>query len=310
MTDPTAVPAVELRGVSKRFGERPVLDQVDLLIPRGRIVGFLGPNGAGKTTTLRILTGFLRPTTGTVRLLGHDMLEPAASLAARRQLGFVPESPGLDPAIGGGWLLDHLARLQGQAPVDRDRLIERLALGAAALEQPVGRLSKGMRQKLNIVQALQHRPALLILDEPAEGLDPLARRALFACLREARERGATVFCSSHVLADVEDLCDEVALIRSGRLLLLETVDKLRRRLQRRVRIEFAPAVRDGGARLAALPGISDLVGQGTRWELRIAAVQPLLELLAGLPVADLVIETPTLEELFLRYYEETAPRDD
>lgn len=303
-------PAIRLRGVSKQFGRLTALAGLDLDIMPGRIVGFLGPNGAGKTTTLRILTGFLKPTAGEVRLLGHDLRDAAAAIAARRELGFVPESPGLDPALNGDWLLDHLARLQRRPPVDRERLLERLALSERELRQPIGRLSKGTRQKINLVQALQHRPSLLILDEPAEGLDPFARRALFALLCEARARGATVFCSSHQLADVESLCDEVALIRDGRLLFVDAIDGLRRRLERRVRVEFAPAVDDAGARLAALPGIRDLEGQERHWAFRTADVQPLLALLATLPVADLVIEPPTLEELFLRYYDEAGERDD
>ena len=175
-------PAIALRGLSKHFSDVTALENVDLEIAPGKILGFLGPNGAGKTTTIRILTGFLKPTAGTVRLLGNDMLDPAAALEGRRRLGFVPEMAGLDAGATGTWLLDHLSRLQGQAPLDRDMLVDALALDDRDLCRPIRRLSRGTRQKINVIQGLQHRPDVLVLDEPGEGLDPLAKRSLFDVL--------------------------------------------------------------------------------------------------------------------------------
>ena len=205
------MPAIQLTDVSKQYGAYHAVTDLNLMVATGEVIGFLGPNGAGKTTTIRLLLGFLRPSAGSVQLLNHDMAVPQAARQARRELGFVPDVAGLDPAVTGIWLLDELARLQRRPPVDRLELIDALELRAQDLKRPMGRLSRGTRQKINIVQGLQHRPDLIILDEPTEGLDPLAKRALFDLLRMAHQRGATIFFSSHVLAEVEELCDRVAL---------------------------------------------------------------------------------------------------
>jgi ABC-2 type transport system ATP-binding protein len=295
-------PAVALRGVSKRFGDLAVLENVDLEIAPGRILGFLGPNGAGKTTAIRILTGFLKPTAGTVRMLGHDVLDPSAAQEARRHLGFVPETAGLDAGVTGIWLLDQLSRLQAQPPVDRELLMDALALDSKDLHRPIRRLSKGTRQKINVIQGLQHRPDVLVLDEPGEGLDPLAKRSLFDVLGHTRERGATIFISSHVLAEVETLCDEVALIRDGRIGLVDDLDNIRHALQRRVSLELDAGV-DIEARLQQLPTISELTHRNRRWEFYVVDFPPLLKLIAELPVRDVVIEPPSLEDVFLQFYE-------
>ncbi len=218
---PASPPAIDLQAVTKQYGNLTAVDRLSLTVEPGTVLGFLGPNGAGKTTTIRLLTGFLKPTSGAVFLLGHNMADASGSLAARRQLGYVPDVAGLDPTATGSWLLDDLARLQGSPPVDRAALIDALELGEHDLRRPMGRLSRGTRQKINIVQGLQHRPDLLILDEPTEGLDPIAKRALFEILEATRSRGATLFFSSHILSEVEELCDRVALIRRGRLVAVD-----------------------------------------------------------------------------------------
>jgi ABC-2 type transport system ATP-binding protein len=302
-------PAILLRGISKRFDDVTALEQVDLEIASGRILGFLGPNGAGKTTTIRILTGFLKPDAGSAELLGHDMLDPAAAIEGRRRLGFVPEVAGLDASRTGMWLLDYLAALQGQASTDRDGLVEALELNQRDLHRPIGRLSKGTRQKINIIQGLQHRPDVLVLDEPGEGLDPLAKRALFDVLKHTRDRGATIFFSSHVLGEVEALCDEVALIRNGRLGLVDHIDNVRRSMRRRVALELAEGI-DAESRLRQLPTISELERDNSRWLFYVVDFDPLLKLLSELPVRDVVIEPPSLEEVFLQHYgEESEPRE-
>jgi ABC-2 type transport system ATP-binding protein len=303
-----SAPAIALHGISKHFKDVTALQNVDLEIAPGRILGFLGPNGAGKTTTIRILMGFLKPTTGTVQLSGHDMLDPAAARAARSRLGFVPEAGGLDGADTGERLLDHLSRLQGQVPLDRELLADALALQERDLRRPIGRLSRGTRQKINIIQGLQHRPDVLVLDEPGEGLDPLAKRSFFEVLANARDRGSTIFFSSHVLSEVESLCDEVALIRTGRMGLVNDIETLRRTMQRRVSLEFAEDV-DAAARLEALPTVSQLSHDGRRWHFSVADVKPLLKLLAELPVRDVAIEPPSLEEIFLQQYDAGASSD-
>jgi len=294
-------PAIALRQVSKRFRDVTALEQVDLEIPSGRILGFLGPNGAGKTTTILILTGFLKPDAGSAELLGHDMLDPSAAIEGRRRLGFVPEVAGLDASRTGIWLIDYLAALQGQAPKDRDGLVDALELSQRDLHRPIGRLSNGTRQKINIIQGLQHRPDVLVLDEPGEGLDPLAKLALFDVLKQTRERGATIFFSSHVLGEVEELCDDIALIRDGRLGLVDHIDNVWRTMRRRVTLQLDDGI-DAGSRLQQLPTISELERENDRWRFNVVEFDPPLQLLAELPVRDVVIEPPSLEEIFLQHY--------
>jgi ABC-2 type transport system ATP-binding protein len=311
--EPTLVPAIRLANLSKVYGARygarspsagdsAAVSDVNLSVPAGEVIGFLGPNGAGKTTTIRLLLGFLRPSAGSVHLLGHDMAVPHAALEARSRLGFVPDVAGLDPAATGLWLLDELARLQRCPAVDRPQLLDALELRPQDLRRPMGRLSRGTRQKINIVQGLQHRPDLIILDEPTEGLDPLAKRALFDLLHAAHGRGATIFFSSHVLGEVEALCDRVALIRSGRLVAVDRIDDLRAHLQRRVtvRIDGDPAA--VARQLASLPAIGKLTHSEGRWHFLTGDPLAALRLLATLPVADIAIEPPSLEDVFLQYY--------
>lgn len=310
MTPHPAVPALALTDLSKAYRDQPAVTDLNLTVHAGETMGFLGPNGAGKTTTIRLLTGFLRPTRGAVHLFGHDMSQPHAAMQARARLGFVPDVAGLDPAATGARLLDELAALQGRPPVDRELLVDALELRRADLARPLGRLSRGTRQKVNIVQGLQHRPDLLILDEPTEGLDPLTKRALFDLLHATHRRGATIFFSSHVLSEVEELCDRVALIRRGRLVTVDSIDALRGRLQRRVTLEFgmelgsAPA--DAHATLAAIPGVTRVEPVDARWRLWTTDTPALIQALAGLPVADLMIEQASLEDVFLQHYAASA----
>jgi ABC-2 type transport system ATP-binding protein len=299
--------AIQLTNVSKRYGTNTpaahaAVSDVTLAVPAGEVIGFLGPNGAGKTTTIRLLLGFLRPSAGSVHLLGHDMAVPRAALQARSQLGFVPDVAGLDPAATGLWLLDDLARLQRRLPVDRPQLIDALELRPQDLRRPMGRLSRGTRQKINIVQGLQHRPDLIILDEPTEGLDPLAKRALFDLLRAANVRGATIFFSSHVLGEVEELCDRIALIRSGHLVAVDRIDDLRAHLQRRVTVQIGGDASAVERQLGGLPAISGLTHSEGRWQFLTGDPIAAVRLLATLPVTDIAIEPPSLEDVFLQYY--------
>ncbi len=302
-------PAISLTRVSKRYGTLDAVTDLNLAVAAGEVMGFLGPNGAGKTTTIRLLLGFLRPSAGSVRLLGHDMADAAASLHARSRAGYVPDVAGLDPAATGLWLLDELARLQRRPPVDREQLVDALELRAQDLRRPMGRLSRGTRQKINIVQGLQHRPDLLILDEPTEGLDPLAKRALFGLLRQAHARGATIFFSSHVLSEVEDLCDRVALIRRGRLVAVDRIDDLRAHMQRRVTVQLGRDAGEAEAQLARLPDVTALHRTGDRWQFLAGDLPAVLRLLATLPVEDVTIEPPSLEDVFLQYYRPEPPHD-
>jgi ABC-2 type transport system ATP-binding protein len=296
-------PVLSLSTVTKRYGDHLAVADLSFEAASGEMLGFLGPNGAGKTTTIRLLMGFLRPDAGQVRLFDCDMADPTQARKARRRLGFVPDVAGLDPDATGSWLLDELAHLQGRAPLDREELIERLELAAADLRRPIKRLSRGTRQKVNIVQGLQHRPELIVLDEPTEGLDPLTKRTLFDILRSAKARGVTIFFSSHVLSEVEEHCDRVALIRGGRLAAVNQIEALRGRGLRRVTLSLlSDELAYVTERLAQLPGVSELrrVDQALRFY--AADLPALLATLPELPVADLIIEPPSLEDVFMDFY--------
>ena len=300
--------ALELEGVTKNYGRHPAVRGLTLSVAQGEIFGFLGPNGAGKTTTIRLLLGLLRPEAGRVHLLGCDMNSfQREALNIRSRLGFLPDSARLDGGFYGLEWLDYLAALQNVAPDQayRQFLLENLELSGTDLNRRIKTYSRGMRQKLAIIQALQHRPELIILDEPTEGLDPLAKRALFNLLSEARQQGATIFFSSHVLSEVERLCDRVALIRAGRLVAVDSIAALRDKQTRRVEITFEnepfPAV-ELIAKLQAATGDSPQ-REGERWRLEIKGnLNPLVQFLSQYPVKDLVIEPADLEDIFLNYY--------
>ena len=275
------------------------LEGLDLDVHRGEIFGFLGPNGAGKSTTIRILLGFLHPTSGSASVLGHDVVGDGISI--RRKVGYLPGGIALYDSMTGSALLDYLAGLYGRPAPLQASLIERLEMSDADLKRPVRDYSRGMRQKMGIIQALQHDPELAILDEPTEGLDPLMQHAFLSLLDERRRAGRTVFFSSHVLSEVERVCDRVAIIRSGRLVALAPVGTLLAHRRRHVeaRIEGAMPLLQG------VPGVSAIdVGDGDgvlRCDLE-GDVGPFLAALTGYAVRDLTIEPARLEEAFLEYY--------
>ncbi|MSQ33186.1 MAG: ABC transporter ATP-binding protein [Dehalococcoidia bacterium] len=293
--------AIVAQGLTKRYGETVGIEGLDLEVPEGVIFGFLGPNGAGKTTTIRLLTGFIKPTAGAATVLGADAW---SGVQARSRLGFLPDVGGLYEEQTGQELLDFLGSLQGRACPLRASLCERLELPAALLRRGIKTYSKGSRRKLGLVQALQHDPDLLILDEPTEGLDPLMQQALFSILEETRARGRTVFMSSHILPEVERLCDQVAIVRGGHLVAVERVAELQRRKLRRLELRFRDGIPDAAL---ALPGTVLLERRDAEgWvalEVR-GPIQPLLRALAPLTVEDLVFEQAHLEEIFLDYYQQ------
>ncbi len=298
-------PAVELQRITKRYGGLLALDGVSFTVAPGEVFGFLGPNGAGKTTAIRILLDLLRPDGGSARIHGLDCQRQG--LRARAGVGYLPGEPCMPEEMTGREILDLLARLEarGVNTAYRDELIERLALRPADLDRRLREYSAGMKRKLGIVQAFQTAPSLLVLDEPTEGLDPLMQDAFFTLLREVRERGRTVFLSSHVLSEVERVCDRVALLRQGALVLVSTVDDLRALAARTVRVVFGRAVErpegpwpDGCEPVALGP---------SEWKLTVSgALGPLLGRLSGLPVADLEVQEPHLEDVLLRFFREGA----
>ncbi len=298
---PDSVPAVALRDLSKRFGSLHAVKGISLEVHQGEVFGFLGLNGAGKTTTIRILLDLLRPTGGRAQLFGHDCQKE--SRRTRSLLGYSPGELGIYPDMTGEELLRFTERLGG-VPVSaeyRSRLLDRLELPDADLHRPLREYSMGMKRKLGLVQALQGDPPLLVLDEPTEGLDPLVQEALHEILFELRRRGRTIFMSSHVLSEVERLCDRIAVIRKGEIVLLSTVSEARSLGGRVVRVFFREPVAS-----PALPAGMTLVdAQPDRWTVRIPGeAAELLARIAGMPVRDLQISEPALEDVLRNFYRE------
>ena len=307
--------AIETAGLSKhfprggalgRFGpgwRDPIraLEEVTLAVRPGEVFGFLGPNGAGKSTCIRLLLGFLHPSAGSARVLGLD--SETDSVAIRARVGYLPGGIALYDAMTGAALLDYLAALYDRPPVLRQRLLDGLELSVADLARPVRDYSRGMRQKLGIVQALQHDPELAILDEPSEGLDPLMQRAFYEILDELRAAGRTVFLSSHVLSEVERVCDRVAIVRHGRLVALEQIDALLARRRRTVEMRLAGPPPS----LVGVPGVTDVVVVDGHVRCQLEGdIRPFLAAIAGAPVTDMTIEPARLEDAFLEFYLDAA----
>jgi ABC-2 type transport system ATP-binding protein len=303
MTSEAAVEAaISIRGLTKNYGRLVAVRDLRLEVNRGEVFGFLGLNGAGKTTTIRILLDLLRPTGGTAAVMGYDC--QSQGLEVRARVGYMPGEMGLYGDMTGHSLLDFLARLKRRA-VDkkyRAELCDRLALPAPDLGRKLREYSTGMKRKLGLIQAFQDDPQLLILDEPTEGLDPLMQEAFYELLAEVKRRGRTVFMSSHVLSEVERVCDRVGLLRKGELVLLSHVAEIRNLAARRVRVIFSEDA-PPSPRLA--PGHEMLEAQPRQWTLRVnGPLGPLLKSLIELPVSDLMVEEPHLEDVILKYYKE------
>jgi beta-exotoxin I transport system ATP-binding protein len=294
-------PAVALRDLAKSYGSVHALRGVTFDVQQAQIFGFLGLNGAGKTTTIRILLDLIRPTRGSAQLFGIDCQKESGK--ARALAGYLPGELGLYPDMTGQEVLDLTARLSEREIDDRLRLdlLDRLELPRADLRRRLREYSTGMKRKLGLVQALQADPPLLILDEPTEGLDPLMQGALHEILFDVRRRGRTVFMSSHVLSEVERLCDRIAVIRKGEIVLLSTVDEARRRSGRIVRVKFLRAVDP-----IDLPaGMSYVDRAPERWAIRIPGeAGELIPRLVDLPVRDLEIVEPALEDVLRSFYRE------
>jgi ABC-2 type transport system ATP-binding protein len=286
--------AIAVSGLTKSFGATRALDGVDLTVRTGEVHGFLGPNGAGKSTTIRVLLGLLRADSGTVTLLGGDPWRDAAEL--HRRLAYVPGDVNLWPNLSGGEVIDLLARLRGgQDPKRRARLLERFDLDPTKKSRTY---SKGNRQKVALVAALASDVELLILDEPTSGLDPLMEAVFRECVNEDREDGRTVLLSSHILSEVEALCDRVSIIRSGRVVDTGTLTEMRHLARTSVTAELA-------APPTNLTGVHNLVVEGTRvaFDVDNDHLDAVLRQLTGFGVRSLTSQPPTLEELFLRHYQ-------
>jgi len=289
---------VELSALTKTFGQTTAVDDVSFSLAPGSVTGFLGPNGAGKTTTLRMIGGLIRPSSGRVRLFGRSARVPAA----RRVLGYMPADPTFVLNLTGLQNLDLLAGLRGGAAPDRDEVAAALSLTERDLQLPVRAFSSGMRQKLAIVGALQHRPDLVVLDEPANRLDPLAHRAFCGLLRWVAASGRTVLLSSHVLGEVEEVCDAVILMRAGRVLRVAAVDELRHHASREVTLTYEAPPPWAPAALSA----GQVEGCVARGRIPAGRLDVLRELAAEPGLLDLTVVPASLEDVFLDMYGEGA----
>jgi beta-exotoxin I transport system ATP-binding protein len=299
-----STPVISTRSLTKHYGSVRALTDLTLDVQRGEIFGFLGPNGAGKSTMIRTLLGFLHATRGTATVLGMDT--EASSVEIRRLTGYLPGGIALYDSLTGEQVLDYLVDLQGREPRRRAELCERLDLPASVLRRKVRDYSRGMRQKIGVVQALQHDPELAILDEPTEGLDPLMQQAFYRLLDDLRSEGRTVFFSSHILSEVERLCDRVAIIRAGHLMAVHDVTDLLARRRRRVTLRWRGAAPD----LTTLPGLEDVQVDGNRITGTLSGeVAGFVRSIASPNLDDLTIEPASLEEAFLEYYADESPVD-
>ena len=299
MNDATAI---QTTGLTKDYGEGRGLFDLDLDVRRGEILGFLGPNGAGKSTTMRLLLDLIKPTSGSATLLGLD--SRADSLEVRRRVGFLPGDLVLYPTLTGSAMLDYLGELRGG--VDRrvrDELVERFD---PELDRPLRELSTGNRQKLGLIQAFMHEPELLILDEPIAGLDPLVQQSFHALLEEVAAQGRTVFLSSHTLSEVERVANRVAILRRGRLVVVDSLERLRGIAVQRLEIEFAgdaPAV----DQLRAVPGVREAAFEGRHLVVAFeGSADALVKVIARYEVRSIRSRDDDLEEIFLHYYRDDA----
>ncbi|GAA1004792.1 ABC transporter ATP-binding protein [Acrocarpospora pleiomorpha] len=292
---------MEAEGLTKFYGQRRGLEDLDLSIQPGEVFGYLGPNGSGKTTTIRLLLDVIRPTRGRATVLGLD----PGDAKVRARIGYLPGELALAGRERAGQYLRFLADARGGVAQARiDELAERLE---ADLSVPMGKLSKGNKQKVGLIQAFMHRPEFLILDEPTSGLDPLVQQEFLAMVREVRADGRTVLMSSHVLAEVEHVSDRVGIVRSGRLVAVEEVAALREKAVRRIELHFdAPVPQEA---FEGLPGVRDLKVAGASVTCTIdGRPDALIKAAARFTVVHLVSAEPDLEEIFLTYYSEEEDR--
>lgn len=292
-----SAPPIEISGLRKHYGKVKAVDGIDLSVAAGEVYGLLGPNGAGKTTTIRTLLGYLNPTEGSAQVLGRSAAEPPV----RRSIGYLPGDLRLEPKAKVSALLDFYADLRGG--VDRDYLKTLCARLSLDSRRRFGELSKGNRQKVGIVQAVMHRPDVLVLDEPTSGLDPLMQREVLRLVAERRDDGAAVLFSSHIIFEVEEAADRVGIMRDGRLVVQDTVAGLQRLTSRQsMRVRFARPV--AASDFDGVPGLVSAVADGTTADVVIAGhAAPMLARLAELDAAHISTDPLVLDDIFYGVYD-------
>ena len=290
---------IRTEALTKFYGSHRGVEGLDLTVEPGEIFGFLGPNGAGKTTTIRLLLDLIRPSSGRSEVLGLDAQKD--SIEIRRRVGYLPGELALYETLTGEQLLSYFGGLR---EMDQDQpghaFAERLDLD---LTRPISALSKGNKQKLGLAQAFMHDPDLLILDEPTSGLDPLVQNEFHAILRDLTARGKTIFLSSHVLSEIEDVADRVGIIRSGRLVTVETLNDLKSKAIRRITVLFG--TEPSAEEISRIPGVRESAVEGTRGNFVVdGSMDGFIKAIGRYEVLDLVSQEPDLEEIFLGYYED------
>lgn len=292
--------AIETRRLTKYYGKARGIIDVDLQINEGEIFGFIGPNGAGKSTTIRTLLDFVHPTSGEAYILGKNCFTQSKEI--KHEIGYLPSEVSYYEELTARQLLRYSIGFHGKKPGHRiEELAERFELD---LDRRFDQLSFGNKKKVAIIQAVLHQPRVLILDEPTSGLDPLIQQRFFELIREENSKGTTVFFSSHVLSDVQRMCQRVGIIKEGRIIRIEEIESLRKKQLKRIKLEFAP----GEARPdLKIPGIVETrtLNQGLEL-LYSGSMNDLIRELAQHNILNLLIEEPSLEEIFMHYYEKEA----
>lgn len=286
---------IRLRDLTKRYGDVAANDGISFEVEAGEIFGYLGPNGAGKTTTIRQLLGLIKPTSGTAEVLGADIRDRRALTAAKADIGYLPDTLGFEERLTGREVLDYFARMRGD-----ERRDELLDLFHPPLDKPVETYSHGNRRMLGIVQAFMHDPELAILDEPTSGLDPLKQDRMHAFLEEERDAGKTVLFSSHVLSEVQRVCDRVGIIREGKLVALEDIEDLLKRGGKEVRVQLTAPVDE--SRFITEDMIDVETVDRTVYFTYTGEYNALLKHLVRFEIEDIDISDPQLDDIFKHYY--------
>jgi len=293
----TQEPVIVINNLFKSYGKVQAVKGISMRVEQGEIFGFLGPNGAGKTTTIRCMLDVIRPTSGTLRVLGLDAQRDKMELHQR--IGYLPGDVRLPGQMTGKQVINYFSRLQGREPVLLKQLLERFDV---EMKRPLKGYSKGMRQKIGVVLAFMCDPEVLILDEPTSGLDPLLQRTFNEFLLEEQARGKTIFMSSHIMSDVEKVCHRVAVIRQGEIITIEEVEKLRQKAGQRVTVEFGDPV--SADEVAQMPGVSMVTSHNHAYHFNVSgSMDALIKALSRHEVLRLQAEEAPLEEVFLKFYE-------
>jgi len=293
-----STPAIQISDLTKRYGKDRGIDRINLQVEEGEIFGFIGPNGAGKSTTIRVLLNLLFPTGGNARIMGLDIIRDSKKI--RALTGYIPSEANPWPDMSGRDFLRYCGSFYGMQQAEK-KITELMEMFDVEPGRKISNLSSGNRKMLSIIQSFLHSPGLLIVDEPTAGLDPLMQSRFFDLLRSENKRGMTVFFSSHTLSDVQMLCRRVAIIREGRIVNVEAIETLRKKLLKNIRIEFADRVPENMARLPGIENGGTVSGKVLEFTWS-GDMNSLMEALRGKDIADMTIEEPSLEEIFMHYY--------